>query len=205
MDLELDGVDEEFQELLENDSVHQREPIQIVDVEAPAGFGRSEYKKMIQDLWSEGKKTKKTTVEKASDFLNEDLEVIRRGLSNIDEGLTPSDTDAGKIVDGLFETTIGSLSVMADPVYTLMTSGIDYSIDRVELRPHDLSDHVYDQEGRPDNGHLAVQTGFGRTARIFYTADGDDRYVTVAPGNPGYGLDIEVAEETIRYLDEFEA
>lgn len=205
MYLELDPVDEDFQELLENDSVQQREPIQIVDVEAPAGFGRSEYKKMVQDLWGEGQKRKMTTAKRGAELLDEDMEIIAQGLSNINEGVRPRDADPGKIADGLFETTAGAFSMLADPIYAVVASGIDSSIDRVELGSYTLSDHVYDQEGGPDNGHLAVQTGFDRTARIFYTADGDDRYVTVAPGNPGYGLDIEVAEETIRYLDEFEA
>ena len=191
MDLELDNVDEDFQELLENDSIDQREPIQIVDIEAPAGFGRSEYRKMLDDLWSEGEKVRMTNFETGLDLVDESLDTIGYSVPRMLEGAIERDSE--ELGTGALGTLFGTVGFVGSPVFTAMSTGGDYLINRLEIGPHTYSDDIYQGEESDQ-----------RTARVFYTEGADGRYMTFAPANPGETLDTELVQEAVDYIEEFE-
>lgn len=189
--MELNNMDEDLQELLEDESVEQRSPVHIVDVEAPAGFGRSEYKKMLDDLWGEGDKVRMTDFERGLDMADESLDTIGYSVSKMMEGALERDSE--ELGTGALGTLLGTVGLVGSPAFTAMETGFDYMINRLEIGPHTHSDGVYDSENSEQ-----------RTARVFYT-EGDDRYMTFAPPEPGEELDTELVKEAVEYINEFEA
>lgn len=189
--MEFDNVDEDFRELLEKDSVDQREPIHIVDVEAPAGFGRSEYRRMLNDLWGEGEKVRMTGFERGLDLADESLDTIGHSVSRIVDGALEGDSE--ELGTGALGTLFGAVGLVGSPVFTAMEAGSDYLINRIEIGPHTYSDGVYDSDNCEQ-----------RTARVFYTEADGDRYLTFAPAHPGESLDTELVQEAVDYVEEFE-
>ncbi|WP_414838356.1 hypothetical protein ACK3SF_03040 [Candidatus Nanosalina sp. VS9-1] len=164
-----------------------------VTVEAPPGFGRSEYEEMVEQLWSDGDIEAMTVLDRSLDFMDEASAATKESLQAIYDTTASGDFDGEEYALGVFGTGLGlagiGMSVAALPV---IKAGKAAS-KNIQNPLYTSSDVLYDEER--DIGEQEV-------ARVFYTEDSDGRYLKFT-GPLERGPDSDVVQEGIEYLEDF--
>ena len=181
----------DWNEVLEDDAVEQRGDSPVFDIEAPPGFGRSEYRRMVEDLWSEGEKQRETMLERTLDLMDESIDMFGYGLRKTYEEIISDDPDAEELMAGSLGAAFNSV-VFAGAPFLGATQWVENGcLNRLEDPGHTISDNIYTDDRES-------------TGRVFYT-EGDERYVTVRPPEPGESLDRELVMDASGYMNKFEA
>ena len=183
----------EWDEVLEDDAVEQRGDSPVFDIEAPPGFGRSEYRKMVVDLWSVGEKQRETDLERTLELMDDSISMGAYGLRKTYEEMISGDPDTDELMAGSLAATLSPVIFAGAPYLGAMEWVGNSILNRLEDPGHTMSDAIYTDD----------EVG-SKTGRLFYT-EGDERYVTVRPPEPGESLDRELVIDASEYMHNFEA
>ena len=185
----------DWQNILEQDSSTEiRFPTsEEACITTPPGFGRSEYHRMIDELWSEGEKQCRTDLERGIDLMDESAQVVAESLQSLYENTVSGEFDSEQYRDDCMKTALGVAFFSGSPGFTAFDWAGEGIIHNIERPSYTVANSIYD-----------LSDGETRAARIFYSEQ--DREITVAP--PLWrdkGLDRDVLEDTVSYIESFEA
>ena len=192
---------EDWSELLEGREVEIDNDLQPgetprrVDVEAPAGFGRSEYKRMIEDLWSDGEVQAMTVLDRSLEFIGEASAATVESVQSMYDTTVSGDFDGEDYALGIFGTGIGTAGIGIGAASVPMLKIGKATAKNIQSPLYTSSDSVYDTEA--DIGEQEIAT-------VFYTENSDGRQIRFA-GAFGENPDTQVVEDGLEYLENFEA
>lgn len=164
-----------------------------VRIEAPGGFGRSEYRQMLEETWPTEDIGRMTHTGRAVELAAHGANLSVESVKEIYDEISSEDTDPDNITHSLAGAFFGYVTVVGAPAFSVMEwsgSGIESFLEK---GAYSESDTLYDISG----DKLSV-------AKLIY-AEGEG--VTVStPLFSGEGSpDRDVVERTARYMDDFRA
>lgn len=166
-----------------------------VDVEAPPSFGRSEYRKMIEDLWSEDDLERKTSLDRSIEAVSEASMLTVNSVQKVYETTVSGEFDPEQYGVSALGLIVGSIGVVGSPALSAMEWTDKAISTNLQTPLNNSSDIIYDPEA--DIGEQEV-------ARIFYNENSSGRYVRFT-GDLGESPDREVVAQGLKYLENFEA
>lgn len=166
-----------------------------VDVEAPPAFGRSEYKAMIEDLWSDGELQAMTPLDRSLEFFGEASGAAADGLRSMYETTASGDFSGEEYALGAFGVAIGATGAGL-AAFAVPAAKIDKGFfGNLQTPMYTSSDSVYDPE---------AEIGEQEVARVFYKENSSGRYIRFT-GEMGEVPDRGVVDEGLDYMEDFEA
>jgi len=184
----------EYREVEVTDNIENGHFAPGVDVEAPAGFGRSEYERMVEDLWGEGEVRAMTVLDRSLDFLDEAAGLTAESLEEIYDTTVSGEFDEENYVLGIFGFGLGVTGIGMAAALVPMAKVEKAFSQNLQSPLYTSSSTVYDNE---------AEIGEEESARIFYRENSDNRSIRFT-GTLGETPDPEVVKDGLEYLERFE-
>jgi hypothetical protein len=189
----------EWTELLEDREVEIEEETGFtsgVRIEAPYGFGKSEYNRMVEELWDDDEVRTMTPLERSVDFFEDTAGLTRDSITSMYETTVSGEFDTEEYMWGLMGTIFGIVGIGLAAA-SLPIGKIDRALTgNLDAPLYTASNSIYDTE---------ADTGEQGMARVFYTEKPSEREIKITPASYREEADPAVVKDAVEYLESFEA